>query len=145
MTDLAQSYRDYIDCLNGKDWAALANFVCEDVCHNGQQIGLAGYRAMLEEDFREIPDLFFRIALLVAGPSVVGSRLSFDCTPVGDFLGLPVNGRKVQFAENVFYAYRAEKIQEVWSVIDRAAIETQLRPRPGTDDARTDTRQEYEE
>jgi predicted ester cyclase len=43
------------------------------------------------------------------------------------FLGLPVNGRKVSFAENVFYRFRENRIEEVWSVIDKAAIETQLR------------------
>ena len=30
------------------------------------------------------------------------------------------------FAENVFYQFRDERIAEVWSVIDKAAIEAQL-------------------
>lgn len=124
--DLSQAYRDYIACLNRKDWNALPNFVGEDVRHNGQQLGIAGYQGMLEKDFLIMPDLFFRIELLVANPSLIASRLSFDCTPVGTFLGLPVNGRKVQFTENVFYIYREDKIREVWSVIDKAAIEAQL-------------------
>ncbi|TKB06842.1 MAG: ester cyclase, partial [Mesorhizobium sp.] len=29
-------------------------------------------------------------------------------------------------AENVFYEFQREKIRQVWSVIDRAAIEAQL-------------------
>jgi predicted ester cyclase len=32
----------------------------------------------------------------------------------------------VQFAENVFYEFLDGKIESVWSVIDRAAIEAQL-------------------
>jgi predicted ester cyclase len=32
----------------------------------------------------------------------------------------------VSFAENVFYQFRAGKIAEVWSVIDKRAIEAQL-------------------
>jgi predicted ester cyclase len=53
-------------------------------------------------------------------------RLAFDCTPVGSFLGLPVYGNRVTFAENAIYAFKNEKIREVWSVIDKEAIEAQL-------------------
>jgi predicted ester cyclase len=37
-----------------------------------------------------------------------------------------MNGRRVVFAENVFYQFRDERIAEVWSVVDKAAIEAQL-------------------
>ncbi|CAD6527371.1 ester cyclase [Paraburkholderia sabiae] len=124
--DLAETYRGYIDCLNRQDWANLAQFVDDDVVYNGVRIGLSGYRAMLERDFREIPDLHFDIALLVAEPSLIASRLQFHCSPKGTFLGLAVDGKKVSFAENVFYQFRGGKIGEVWSVIDKAAIEAQL-------------------
>jgi predicted ester cyclase len=52
--------------------------------------------------------------------------LRFDCTPAGSFLGLEVNGRKVSFAENVFYEFDERKIKTVWSIIDKATIEAQL-------------------
>jgi predicted ester cyclase len=125
-TALSDLYRDYIACLNRQDWPNLQTFVQDDVRHNGRLLGLASYRAMLERDFQEIPDLHFKIELLIAEPPYVGSRLSFDCTPKGLFLGLPVNGRRVCFAENVFYQFRSNKIEQVWSVIDKAAIEAQL-------------------
>ena len=123
---LAEAYQRYIACLNGQDWPSLAQFVDDDVKYNGQRIGLSGYRRMLERDFREIPDLHFRIALLVTEPPLVASRLQFDCTPEGMFLGLPVHGKRVSFSENVFYEFQAGKIVQVWSVIDKAAIEAQL-------------------
>ncbi len=81
---------------------------------------------MLEQDFREIPDLFFHIELLVSDPPHIASRLAFNCTPKGRFLGLDLNGKRVSFAENVFYEFRNRKIAQVWSVIDKAAIEAQL-------------------
>jgi predicted ester cyclase len=123
---LTTRYRDYIDCLNRQEWSMLGEFVHDEARHNGRKFGLAGYRAMLENDFREIPDLRFNIALLICDPPYIASRLQFDCTPVGRFLGLPVNGRKVSFAENVFYKFEAGKIIDVWSVVDKAAIEAQL-------------------
>ena len=125
-SNLSDIYRDYIACLNKQDWSNLGRFVDEGVSHNGQQIRLSGYRKMLERDFSEIPDLYFNIHLLISEPPYIASRLGFDCTPKGKFLGLHVNGKKVSFAENVFYEFRTEKIAQVWSVIDKAAIEAQL-------------------
>ncbi len=125
-TELSEHYRNYIACLNHQDWASLARFVHDDVIYNDNAIGLAGYRERLIRDFDEIPDLRFSIGLLVCDPPYIASRLTFDCTPKAVFLGLTVNGRRVAFAENVVYAFRADRIHQVWSVIDKATIEAQL-------------------
>ena len=127
MPDLAPIYRAYIACLNRQDWAELGTYVADDVTHNGRTFGLAGYRAMLENDFSQIPDLRFQIERLVADESTVAARLAFDCSPRGRFLDLDVNGKRVQFAEHVIYAFRDAKITQVWSMIDKAAIEAQLK------------------
>lgn len=126
MSGLSTTYRDYIACLNRQDWAGLGRFVQDDVRYNGEKIGLSRYRDMLKGNFREIRDLHFDIQLLVCEPPCVASRLWFDCAPRGRFLGIEVNGRRVCFAENVFYRFSGGKIEEVWSVIDKTAIEAQL-------------------
>lgn len=126
---LADAYRQYIACLNRRDWTSLGRFVCDDVERNGERLGLGGYRAMLEGDFAAIPDLRFDIRLLVCDPPHVASRLWFDCTPTGALFGLPVNGRRVAFAENVMYQFRDGRIARVWSVIDTASIAAQVAPR----------------
>jgi predicted ester cyclase len=123
---LAQIYRAYISCLNHQDWSNLGTFVEDDVIHNGRPIGLSGYRTMLQEDFGAIPDLSFNVQLLVSEPPTIASRLQFDCTPTGPLFGMPVNGKRVRFAENVFYAFRNDRIASVWSIIDKAAIAAQL-------------------
>ncbi|HTN96845.1 MAG TPA: ester cyclase [Nordella sp.] len=123
---LTDIYRDYIACLNTQDWPNLGKFVHENVHYNGKRIGLSGYRDMLEGDFRAIPDLYFDIRLLISEPPRVASRLHFDCMPKGTLFGLPVNGKKVQFSENVFYEFEDGRIANVWSIIDKAAIEAQL-------------------
>ena len=125
--DLAILYRAYIACLNAQDWPRLGQFVDAEVQHNDRPFGLSGYRAMLENDFETIPDLHFNIELVVAEHPFVASRLRFDCRPKATFLGLAVNGRNVSFTENVFYEFRGGRIVRVWSVIDKAAIEAQLR------------------
>jgi predicted ester cyclase len=124
--ELGDLYRGYIACLNKQDWPKLGQFVDEKAHYNGREIGLSGYRQMLERDFADIPDLHFNIELLISDPPYIACRLAFRCSPKTTFLGLDVNGRTVSFTENVFYEFRAGKIVQVWSVIDKAAIEGQL-------------------
>jgi predicted ester cyclase len=126
LTTLNTIYCAYLDCLNAQAWDRLGDFVHDEVKHNGRRFGVAGYRAMLEQDFRDIPDLQFNIALLVIEPPYVSARLTFDCAPKAQFLGLAVNGRRVKFCENVIYQFKDGKIIEVWSIVDKAAIEAQL-------------------
>ena len=124
--NLEITYRAYLDCLNSKDLAQLGCFVADDVVHNGQAIGLDGYRKMIAGDHGDIPDLRFIAELLIADVSHVAARLRFDCHPKGRFRAIDVNGRRVIFHENVFYRFASGKIREVWSVIDKAEIETFL-------------------
>ncbi|MBE7209980.1 MAG: ester cyclase [Gluconacetobacter diazotrophicus] len=124
--DLAQIHRNYIACLNRRDWDGLRDFVGNDVRHNSRALGLGGYRRMLERDCDAIPDLRFAVARLVADGTHVAARLRFDCTRRGEFLGLPVNGRRVTFHENIFYAFGYGRIVEAWSILDRTEIEAQL-------------------
>ena len=57
-----------------------------------------------------------------------------DVRPLLQFAGfvnkfsevLDVNGKRISFTENVFYEFRQDRIVQVWSVIDKAAIEAQL-------------------
>jgi predicted ester cyclase len=125
-SDLSDLYRAYIACLNKQDWPRLGQFVHDEAIHNDRRIGLSGYRQMLEKDFDEIPDLQFNIQMLISDPPYIASRLVFDCKPRGMFLGLHVNGKRISFTENVIYEFRSETIVQVWSVIDKVAIEAQL-------------------
>ena len=125
-TDLSDLYRAYIACLNKHDWPKLGQFVHDEVIHNDRRVGLSGYLEMLERDVHEIPDLYFNIQMLICDPPYIASRLGFDCAPKATFLGLHVSGKRVSFTENVMYEFRSEKIVQVWSVIDKAAIEAQL-------------------
>jgi predicted ester cyclase len=128
MAEVNQSdvYRGFIACLNRQDWATLEHFVANDLRYNDEQIGLSGYRKMLTRFCDEIPDVYFELAKLVSQPPLLASRLVFNCTPRGTFLGLPVRGKRISFAENAIYAFQGDRIREVWSVIDKTAIEAQL-------------------
>lgn len=124
--DLKGIYGDYLDCLNARRWRDLENYVRPDVEHNGQRIGLGGYREMLEEDVRSIPDLFFKATHLIAEPPFIAARLNFECHPVGTLFGLRVDGKLVRFQENVFYEFTGSLIHKVHSVIDKTGITGQI-------------------
>ena len=123
---MIDAYHRYIACLNERDLGQLKEFVDAAVEYNGEPVGLDRYRQMLEWNFRDIPDLRFTVALVIADGDTIAARLTFDCRPSGRFLGLDIGGRRVSFCENVFYAYEGGKIRRVWSVLDKTAIEAQL-------------------
>ena len=122
-------YLGYIACLNARDWDRLDAYIDADVTYNGAPLGFTAYRQARQEEYRTIPDLHFDVQMLAADDSTVASRLQFRITPQGAFLGLPVNGRCIAFAEHAFYTYAHGKIAGVWSILDKAAIEAQLAPR----------------
>ncbi|WP_317202293.1 ester cyclase [Janthinobacterium sp.] len=55
-------HRAYVACFNVPDWSNLRNFSGNEITYNGHQIGWSGYRALLEKDFHEIPDLELKIS-----------------------------------------------------------------------------------
>ena len=123
---LISLYQKYIDCINSQAWDRLGEFVDHDVRYNEKLIYLSGYRKMLENDFLAIPDLKFTIDIVCSDPPIIASRLNFDCTPTGALFGLPVNGKRVQFSEHVFYEFHEGKILRVNSIIDQSEIARQI-------------------
>ena len=124
--DLRTCYLQYLQCLNDRRWQDLGSFVDKQVHYNGEPVGLDGYRAMLEQDVRTIPDLHFTLGLLAVEPPLLAAQLLFDCSPNGPFLGLTTHGQRLRFSENVFYRFSGAKIVSVCSVIDKAAVERAL-------------------
>jgi predicted ester cyclase len=128
ISDLPTVYRDYLACLNARRWDELWRFVAEEVVHNGKTLGLSGYQAMLVADTDATPDLQYVPEILIADGDFVACRLYFQCTPQHEFLGLEPAGRRISFAEHVFYRFADGRIAEVWSLIDKDAIRAQLSP-----------------
>jgi len=124
--ELEHVYRDYIAALNGRRFDDLDRFVHGRLTYNGEEWTLEQYQALLADDVRKIPDLHYEIQLLVVNADQVACRLWFDCTPRQVFLGMDAGGRRVSFAEHVFYRFRANRIENVWSLIDTDGIRRQL-------------------
>ena len=123
---LERVYRDYIAALNDRRLDDLDRFVHDRLTYNGEAWTRQTYRDRLADDVRTIPDLRYDIDLLVVGADHVACRIRFDCTPQREFLGIEAAGRRVSFAEHVFYRFRENRIEEVWSLIDTDAIRRRL-------------------
>ncbi len=123
---LEHIYRDYIAALNARRFGDLDHFVGDRLTYNGEDWTRDAYRSLLESDAQRIPDLQYRIQLLVVASDQVACRLWFDCSPQQECLGMDARGRHVSFAEHVFYRFRANRIAHVWSLIDAEGIRRQL-------------------
>jgi predicted ester cyclase len=126
--DLEARYRAYLDVLNERRLDDLVHFVQDELSYNGETMTRRQYQDLIAADITAIPDLFFDAQIVVASGDQVACRLVFDCTPQHEFLGFSPNGERLCFAEHVFYQFRDGRIAAVWSLIDRPAIEAQLRP-----------------
>ncbi|MEI4488926.1 ester cyclase [Frigidibacter sp. MR17.14] len=83
-------------------------------------------RSALERDVAAIPEPRCTVALLWSEPLDVTCRLNLAYELVGTLFGLCVNGQRVRFDETTFYRLAPEKLVELRSVIDKAAIAGQL-------------------
>ena len=124
--DLETRYRAYLDVLNRRRLDDLEHFVQDELTYNGEPITRGQYRDLIASDIAAIPDLVYDAHLVVACDDQVACRLVFDCTPRHEFLGFTPDGRRLVFAEHVFYRFRGGRIAAVSSLIDRAAIAEQL-------------------
>ena len=127
-TDLAARYRAYLAALDERRLDDLVDHVDDELTYNGEPMTRRQYRDMIAGDIAAIPDLVFDAHIVVAAGDRVACRLVFACTPQREFLGFTPNGERLAFAEHVFYRFRQDRIVEVWSLIDRAAIDAQLHP-----------------
>jgi predicted ester cyclase len=125
--ELEATYRAYIAVLNDRRFGELDGYVHDRITYNDEPMTRQQYENLLAGDVRAIPDLRYQILALVVQGRKVACRLWFDCRPEGEFLGLEPTGARVAFAEHVFYEFEDGRITRVRSLIDRSAVERQLR------------------
>ena len=124
--NLESTYLAYLDALNGRRFDELDRYVCDELVYNDKPLTRQQYADLIAADTRATPDLRYEAHLLSTGDDLVACRLWFNCTPTSTFLGLEPTGTAVSFAEHVFYRFENGRIAQVWSLIDRDAVASQL-------------------
>jgi|SRR3954454_8205230 predicted ester cyclase len=124
--ELERHYRAYLAALNERRLDDLVDYVQDELTYNGEPMTRRQYQELIAADIAAIPDLVYDADIVVADGDRVACRIVFDCTPEQPFLGFVPDGRRLRFAEHVFYQFRDRRIAAVSSLIDRAAIAVQL-------------------
>jgi predicted ester cyclase len=119
-------YLRYISFLNERRLDDLSEFVQERLIYNGKAMTRIDYQNFIARDIAAAPDLYFDVHLLVVKDDTIACRINFNCTPQSEFLGFRPNGKAISFSEHVFYQLKNGKIAEVWSLIDKMSIQSQL-------------------
>ena len=126
---LEQRYREYLAVLNERRPDDLGDYVADEVTYNGEPMTREQYWGLIADGVAADPELFYDAEIVVATADWIACRIMFRCAPRGPFVGFVADGRRLEFAEHVFYRFDAGRIVEVSSLIDRAAIAEQLRQR----------------
>ena len=125
--ELRDFYLRYNACCNGHELGRLGEFVAADVRVDGEPRGLDGYVAGLEDVLRAFPDYRWDIRHLLVDPPVVAAHFTDTGTHLGEFLGVPATGRRVETQEFAVYRVAGGRIAEVWVTADNLRLLAQLR------------------
>lgn len=128
--DLRTRYNAYATICDTRDWSLLPTIIASNIILNSSLLGLENMISLMKNLLTQIPDFNFTRDIVVVDPTVptVAVRVTLDCTPIGEFMGLLINGRRVKWVEHTIYRFDEEgKIGECWFVADKATVEKQLK------------------
>ena len=94
---------------------------------NECQVLLDVYQDLIAANITSNPDLNFDPQIIIASADHVACRLSSSAQRSTNFWDTPRTANGSAFAEHVFDRFPDGRIAAVWSLIDRPAIEAQLR------------------
>lgn len=123
--------RDYIDqVFNQHKPESAADFVTNDVVWHGGALGdipgVEGVTGLLKSFVGALPDLNAAEQDIVAENDLVVVRLVVDATVKGSLLGVPADGKPVQWNAVDIYRVTEGKISEEWAADDIATIMIQV-------------------
>jgi predicted ester cyclase len=119
-------YRRYNACCNDHNFAALDEFVAEDVRVNNRLVGLTQYKRSLERTIEAFPDYRWHLEQLIVEGEWLSARFTDTGTHRGKFLCVAPTGKPVRTMEFDEYRVVKGKIAEVWGTADNLTILTQL-------------------
>lgn len=123
--------RDYIDqVFNQHKPESAADFVTNDVVWHGGALGdipgVEGVTGLLKSFIGALPDLNAAEQDIVAENDLVVVRLVVSATVKGSLLGVPADGKPVQWNAVDIYRVTEGKISEEWAADDIATIMIQV-------------------
>lgn len=125
-TDLRAFYTRYIDTLNAHDFAAVGEFLHDDLTYFGEAVTAEQIVGVLTELGEAVPDLRWDIEDLTVDGDHLAARLVNTGTPTQEWLGVPATGRSFRITEYAVYEIRESRFLHMTNVHDGDALRAQL-------------------
>jgi predicted ester cyclase len=120
--ELVRRYEGYLDACNRQAWDELAGYVADSVLVNGTTRSRREYIDDIRATTSVFPDYRWELRRTVVEDQWLAVRLRDTGTRVGDFLGAPGDGRKVETDEFNMYRIVDGVIVEVEGTADNARL-----------------------
>lgn len=121
--EIEHRYRAYIDALNEGRLDDAAEFYDDQLRFGVQPLSREQFRDFVLKPVHETaPDGTIEIRSIVIEGDELAARLVRTGTLVREWMGIKPTGRPASFGEHAFYHLRDGRCDEVWSIIDLAAI-----------------------
>mgnify|MGYP000489446558 CR=1 FL=1 len=88
--------------------------------------GKAGFKQFFEDMFRAMPDFSYTIKKIIAEGDIVMLYATTTATHLGEWLGNPATGNKLNFDVVDIFRFENGKIAEHWDVADTLKLFTQV-------------------
>jgi predicted ester cyclase len=117
--------RFYREAIVERDPTACDRLLTADFVHNGEGRGRDGQRAAVEYFLAAFPDLGHEIELILAEGDLVAAHQRWAGAQEGEFLGVPGDGRRIEFTSTAVLRVADGLIAEAWDEMDTGAIAAQ--------------------
>jgi C-1 hydroxylase len=120
--------RKYVDTWNRGDLQGLCQFWSPDMIHHARELdhGFEGVKSIVRGFMQAFPDLNFQIEDIVAEGDRVVTRMTARATHLGDYMGVPRTGKKINCTVLGIARLANGRIAEHWGVTDELAMMQQI-------------------
>ena len=110
------------------DFSKLDEIMRDDYIQHNEDVpqGKAGFKRFFEQMFRAMPDFSYTIKKIVAEGDTVMMYSTTTATHLGEWLGNPPTGNKLNFDVVDIFRIQNGKIAEHWDVADTLKLFTQV-------------------
>lgn len=118
------------DGWNRGDFSRLDDVLADEIIHHSGGTSRATSLQDLEDVVKRwragFPDLEFELHAVVASADAGAAHLTLRGTHEGTWIGREPTGRHIEVEHMFFFRFDEGKIVEVWEVLDRSALHSQL-------------------
>ncbi len=122
--------RSAYEAINAGDFAALAAVLAEDVVEHDVVPGMPPTKAGVIQFFTGMRKSFSGLTMTVHNMIAEGDKVAtigtMSGTNVGEFMGMPATGKKIQVPIADYFRLEHGKVAEHWGVTDSGIMKEQL-------------------